>query len=126
MAAVTAAFGTGIPLVNLDQGTPIPGRFVLQLPDQLTPTRVRDRLRQPAIADQMLDSQRLHAHRLVFTDEAGGEFVQTVESLVSDLGMRTRDLTARLLAVLGAVLATGKALLRRFEPTAAMGEMFGI
>src|SRR6478736_548242 len=90
----------GIPLVDLDQGTPIPSRFVLQLPDQLAPTRIRDRPRQPTVADQLPDRQRLHAQRLVFTDKACRELVQTIKPLVSNLGVRTRYLLACLLAVL--------------------------
>jgi hypothetical protein len=126
MPTIGAPLGTGVPLVNLDQGPPIPNRFVLQLPHQFAPRRIRNRRCQPTIADQLLDSQRLHTHRLVLTNETRGELVQPVKPLVGDTCVRTRDLAPRLLSILGAFQATGKALLRFLEPMAAAGEMLGL
>ena len=40
MATARAPFATGIPLVNSDQRPPVPGGFVLQLADELTPTNI--------------------------------------------------------------------------------------
>ncbi len=39
-----AAFATGIPPVNRDQGTPVPRGFVLQLADELAPADIVNRL----------------------------------------------------------------------------------
>ena len=49
-----AAFGTGIPPVNLDERAPVPSRFVLQLPHQLAPPRIPDGIGEPVIADHLL------------------------------------------------------------------------
>ena len=46
MATGRAAFATGIPLVNADQGTPIPGGFVLQLAHELAPADIVNGFRQ--------------------------------------------------------------------------------
>ncbi len=42
MTTIKAAFGGGVELVNLDEGSSIPLCFVFQLPDELTPTHVGD------------------------------------------------------------------------------------
>ena len=126
MAAIIAPLGTGIPLVNLDEGTPVPSCFVLQLAHQLTPTRVRDSPREPTIADQMLDSQCLHTHRLVLTDEACRKLMQSVKPLVSDLGVRTRYLLARTFPVPRLLLFARQCLLRRLQSVATVGEMLGV
>ena len=110
-----AALGARVPLVNLDQGTSIPSRFVLQLAHQFAPRRIRDRLRQSVIADELPDGQRLHAHRLVLTDEARGQLVKAVKTLVSDLRRRPRDLEASLSAVLRAFLLASEVALRMLD-----------
>src|SRR5258707_6624254 len=88
--AGVATLGTGIPAVNLDQRAPIPGRFVLQLPPQLAPPDVTDGLGERVIADQVLDRQRLHAYRLVFTNEACHQLVRAIAALVTNPGRLTR------------------------------------
>src|SRR6266516_5391538 len=42
MPTVKTAFGTGVPLLNLDQQTTIPSCFVLQLSDKLAPSDIAD------------------------------------------------------------------------------------
>ena len=69
MPTVKATFGGGIPLVDLDQGSPIPCCFVFELGHELTPTHVTDRFCKAMIFDYVLDCQALDADRLVFTNQ---------------------------------------------------------
>ena len=87
MSTVKAAFGGGIPLVDLDQVPPIPCCFVFQLGHKLTPTHITDRFCQTVIFDHVLDLQTLHADRLVFTDQACRELMQEVTASLSNTGM---------------------------------------
>lgn len=50
-----AAFGGGIPLVDLDQGAPIPLRFVLQLGHERRPAHITDCFTQVLVFDHVLD-----------------------------------------------------------------------
>src|SRR5262249_23505155 len=59
-----AAFGAGRPLVKGDEGTPVPGRFVLELAPQLAPAHLTDGLGERVGADQVLDRQRLDTDHL--------------------------------------------------------------
>ena len=69
MSTVKAAFGRGIPLVDLDEVSAIPCCLVFQLGHKLTPTHVTDSLGQTVVFDHVLDCQRLDTDRLVFTDQ---------------------------------------------------------
>src|SRR5690242_9982674 len=106
-----AAFGTGIPAVDLDQRAPIPRRLVLQLPYQLAPAHVAYRFGERVIANQVLDGQALHTDHLVFVNQACRELMQAVKALVGDLGMDAGDSASRLLAILRSLLITAKRLL---------------
>jgi hypothetical protein len=123
MATRMTAFGTGIPAVNLDQGSSVPFRFVFQLAHQLAPTHIAYRFGEHVIADQVLDGQRLHADRLVLTNEACRQFVEAVTALVSDTGMFTRHLQARLLPVLGPLLFAAEIALGMLQAALAALEV---
>ena len=51
MSTIKAALGGGVPLVDLDKGTPIPLCLVFQLPHKLTPTNVRDGFGKGVVLD---------------------------------------------------------------------------
>jgi hypothetical protein len=51
MSTIKAPFGGRVELVNLDNGSSIPGGFVLQLPDELTPSHVGDGFSQAVVLD---------------------------------------------------------------------------
>ncbi len=87
MSTVKATFRRGIPLVNLDEGTPIPERFVFQLPDELTPTDVTDGFCQAMVFDQILDVQTLDTDRLILTDQLCRELVLIVTALALPLSL---------------------------------------
>src|SRR5260370_6478140 len=108
MPTLEAALGRRVPLVNLDQVASIPLRFVGELPDELRPAHVRDGLGQLGVLHHVLDCQRLHADRLVFTDQACGELVQEVTAAISDAGMDTSHVLSGPGSVLRALVLLGK------------------
>src|SRR5260370_38058932 len=55
MPAVVTAFGTGVPAINLGQGTSVAGRLVLQLAHQFPPPYVTAGPGEPVVADQGVD-----------------------------------------------------------------------
>ena len=65
MTTVKAAFGGGVPFVDLDEGAPIPGSFVLQLPHELTPSHLGDGFGEAVVLHHVLDGQTLDAYDLV-------------------------------------------------------------
>ena len=111
MATRAAAFAAGIPLVNRDEGTPIPGGFVLQLTDKFSPADIVDRFRQRRMLGHRLHRQALDADRLVLTDQAGREFVGEITATVSNAGMNASHFLARLVSVPGATLLLGETAL---------------
>jgi predicted O-methyltransferase YrrM len=123
MPAGVTAFGTGIPTVNLDQRAPVPRGFVFQLAHQLTPARIADSFGERVIAHQVLDRQRLHAHRLVLTNEAGRQLVQAITTLVGNPGMFARHLQARLLPILRAFLFARESALRMLQAALTARQM---
>src|SRR5258708_17483789 len=101
MSTVKAAFGGGIPLVNLDEGTPIPCRFVLKLSDKLTPSDIRDGFSQAVVLNHILDVQTLDTYDLVFAYDASRELVLIVPSPVGNLFMDASNFETRCVPVLG-------------------------
>jgi hypothetical protein len=93
-----------VPLINLDQGSSVPPGFVFKLADELTPSHITDRLGKLGIFDHVLDSQALHAHHLVFVDDACAELVLVVPSAIGDTSMETSNFQTGLVPVLGALL----------------------
>ena len=104
MPTVKAAFGGGIPLVDLDQGSPIPSCFVFEVGHKLTPTHVTDRFCQAMIFDHVLDCQALDADRLVFTDQPCRELMQEVTTPISNARMDLRNFDACLGTILRSFL----------------------
>src|SRR5437879_13478735 len=78
MSTVKAAFGGGIPLVNLDEGTPIPCRFVLKLSDKLTPSHIRAGFCQAVVLNHILDVQAFDTSDLDFAYDASRDLVLIV------------------------------------------------
>src|SRR6266516_544254 len=101
MSTVKATFGRVVPLVNLDNGTPIPCSFVLKLSDKFRPPHVTDRFRQTVIFNHMLDLQTLDADDLVFAYDASREFMLIVSSPICNLFMDASNLQTSFCTVLG-------------------------
>src|SRR5216684_1757503 len=101
MTTVKAAFGGWVPLVNLDKSPSIPLCFVFQLPDELTPSHIRDGFCQAVVFDHVLDLQTLDAYDLVFAYDLSREFVLIVSSTICNLLMETSHLETSFCTVLG-------------------------
>jgi hypothetical protein len=69
MTATRARFTGRVEPINLDHGSPVPGRFVLQLPHKLAPAHVGNRLCEGWVLHHILDRQALDHDRLVFTNQ---------------------------------------------------------
>src|SRR6266516_132302 len=101
MSTVKAAFGRGVPLVNLDNGTSIPRSFVLKLPDKFRPTDVTDGFSQTVVFNHILDLQTLDTYDLVFAYDASREFMLVVPSPICNLFMGASNLQTSFCTVLG-------------------------
>src|SRR6185312_15638204 len=112
MATGRAALAAGIPLVNTDEGAPVPGGFVLQLAYELTPADIVNRLCQRRMLRHRLHVQTLHANRLVLTNDAGGKIVQEIGAPVGNACMDAGHLPAAFVPVLGSAFLFRETALR--------------
>jgi len=109
MPTVIAAFGRGIPLVDLDKVASIPCCLIGQKGHELTPTHVTDSFSKAMIFDHVLDLQTLDADRLIFTDQPCRELMQEVTASISNTGVYAGDLFTGFGSILGAFLLLGMA-----------------
>src|SRR6266700_7766128 len=96
-----------IPLVNLDERSPVPLCFVLELPHKLAPSHIRDGLRKFVILYHVLDVQTLDAYDLVLAYDLCRELVLIVTPSISNLGVDTSYFQLCLAPVLRALLLLG-------------------
>ena len=78
MSTIETTLRRRVSPVDFDKVATIPFRFVGELRHELRPTHVMNSLRQCVILDHVLDGKALHTDRLVFTDQASGEFLQEI------------------------------------------------
>src|SRR6266852_4744789 len=76
-----------IPLVNLDERSPIPLSFVCELSHKLTPSHIRDGLGKCVVLYHVLDLQTLDAYDLVFAYDLCRELVLRVTPPISNPGV---------------------------------------
>ena len=126
MSTVKTPFGRGIPLVHLDQDTPIPSSFVLQLPHKLTPSDIGDGLSQTVVFDHILDLQTLDTDRLVLTDQLCRELLLVITASVTDASVYSSHLETSLIAVLGTFFLLGKTPLGLRQLLLILVEEFGV
>ena len=126
MLACMTGLRRGIEAVNLDQGSSVPLGFVFQLPDELTPSHITDRLSQAVIFDHVLDGQALHANHLVFVYYACAELVLVVTSAIIDPSVNTSHLETGFFPVLGTFLFLGMPKLRFSQALLILLEETGI
>src|SRR5712692_8409840 len=100
MTTVKASFGGWVPLVNFNNGTPVPICFVLKLSDKFRPTYITDSFSQTVVFDHIFDLQTLDAYDLVFAYDLGREFLLIVSSTVSNLLMDSSNLETSFCTVL--------------------------
>lgn len=122
-AAGGAQPGGGEEPVHRDHFPPVPGGLVLQHAAELGPCRVADGAGEFVVSDHVAHGQVLDHDRLIFTNESGGQLVQTVTAPVGDPGVDHRDLPAGLAPVAPVVLGLAGQLalsLRQTGPVTAL------
>ena len=107
MLAVRAGFRGREEAVYLDQSASIPLGFVFQLADKLSPSDIADGFGKRVVLDHVLDGQTLDADHLVFANDACGEVVLVVPTLVSDTGMHAGDFETSFRSVFRSLLLPG-------------------
>src|SRR5579863_3803443 len=83
MTATRARFTGRVEPINFDHGSPVPGRFVLQLPHELAPAHVGNRFCEGRVPHHVLDSKALDHDRLVLTNQFGRKLMLIVFSSIS-------------------------------------------
>ena len=91
MTATRARFTGRVEPINLDQGSPVPGRFVLQLPHELAPAHVGNRFCEDRVLHHVLDSKALDHDRLVLTNEFRRKLVLIIPTSIGYSGMDPGD-----------------------------------
>src|SRR5712691_3921911 len=107
MTTVETALRGGIPLVNLDERSPIPLCFIFELSHKLTPSHIGDGLRQFVVLYHVLDVQTLDAYDLVLTYDLCRELVLIITPSINNLGVDTSYFQLCLAPVLRALLLLG-------------------
>src|SRR6266536_3218765 len=115
-----------IPLVNLDERSPVPLCFVLELPHKLAPSHIRDGLRKFVILDHVLDVQTLDAYDLVLAYDLCRELVLRVTPPISNPGMNTSHFQLSLASVLRAFLLLSMSTLRLGQFLFILGKERGV
>src|SRR5437764_6803691 len=102
MTAIKTAFGGRVPLVDLDQGTPVPRGFVFQLLHKLTPSDIAYSFRKAVVLDHILDGKTLNAYDLVLAYDVCRELMQKITPSIDYPGMNACDFQLSETPVLGA------------------------
>src|SRR2546423_11067327 len=87
MTTIETALRGRIPLVNLDERSPIPLSFVFELSHKLTPSYIRDGLGKLVVLYHILDVQTLDAYDLVLTYDLCRELVLIITPPISNPGV---------------------------------------
>lgn len=91
MTTVETTLTGWVPLVELDEVSPIPFRFVCELGHKLIPSDIVKSFGKRMVFSPVLDCQRLHADRLVLTDQACRELLQEITAAIGYSGMDTSN-----------------------------------
>ena len=126
VAAAAAQLAAGVESSNLNQLLMLPGRLVLQLPGQLSPGGIRDRLGQLVVGHHALDIEALHTEDVIFPDQLSGQFVKMVLPAVSDVLMLAGQAEACFLPVAAALWFSGQPALEHNEPLLCLLQVFGV
>jgi len=112
-----AGLRAGVPPVDHDQAPPSPARLVLEHGPEGAPPAVRDRLRQPAVADHVLYGEVFEDDHVVVADQAGGGLVEEVGAGGADLAVGAGDFGPGFGAVRGPALTAGQVPGSAFQVT---------
>src|SRR5215472_13764915 len=80
-----------VPAINLDQAAPVPLGLVFQVPHELAPTHISDRLGKGGMLHHVLDCQALDHDRLVLTNEFRRKLVLISTTSIGYSGMDLGD-----------------------------------
>ena len=121
VATSRASFAAGVEAVDLQKLPTIPGAFVREESQEHTPSGVRNYSGEAVVADHPGDVQILDDDHLVLVNDSCRKLVHLVAATVGHLGVKTSELDASLVPVLGSFLFAGEhareaplALQRRF------------
>ncbi len=103
MPTIETALRGRIPLVNLDERSPVPFSLVFELSHKLTPSHIANSLRKLVVLYHVLDLQTLDAYDLVLTYDLCRELVLIVTPSISNPGVDTSDFQLCLASVLRAL-----------------------
>lgn len=106
MPAARAQLTRGKRARNTNHRPPVPCRFILEHAKKTPPRGIGNGFSQLAILLHVPNTQVLHAHHLVFADEAGGQFVQEIVPAVGDFFMKLGHFQTGFLPVRTAWLST--------------------
>src|SRR5450759_3445517 len=126
MPTVKAAFGGGVPFVNLDQGSSIPLCFILQLPHELAPSHIGDGFGEAVVLHHVLDGQTLDAYDLVLAYDLCRELVLIITPSLGNTGVYSGNLLAGLVSILGAFALPGMLALRFRQLLFIFGKEAGV
>src|SRR6266487_223314 len=126
MTTVKATFGGRVPLVNLDEGPSIPSCFILQLPEELTPSHIGDGFGEAVVLDHVLDGKTLDAYDLVLTYDLSRELVLIVTASIGNTSVYSGNLLACFVTVLGTFAFLCQAALCPCQLLLVLGEKLGV
>jgi len=91
---------------DTDHRPPVPFRFILEHVEQSPPRGIGNAFGQLAILLHVPHAQVLHAHHLVFADEAGGQFVQEIVPTVGDFLMKLSNFSTSFVPIRSTCLSS--------------------
>src|SRR5258706_977585 len=126
MTTIETAFGTGIPLVNFDKGSPVPLSFVFELSHKLAPSHIRDGLSKVVVLDHVLNLQTLNAYHLVFAYDASRELVLIITPSIGYPSVYPGNFLTGFLSILRAFFLLSMPTLRFCQLLLILGKEPGI
>lgn len=91
MAATATCLARWKPTINGNQSTSVPLALVLQLPSNLSPSRVADRSRKPGVLNHVFDFQIFDANHIEVSNQSRGQLVRLILALIPDFRVGLGD-----------------------------------
>ena len=116
IAAVVAQLAAGVESAHLNQLLMLPGSLVFQLPDQLSPRGVGNRLGQFMVGHHAFYMEAFHADDIISPDQLNGQLMQVVLPAVGDVLMLAGQEETGFLPVAAALWFSGQPALEHDQP----------